>query len=85
MVARSSAKVEYRSMAHGVCEMLWLKRVLEELKMPINLLMKLYYDIKAATSTAHNPMQHERTKHDEIGEHFIKEMIGNDLFVCHLF
>nr|CAN81376.1 hypothetical protein VITISV_020871 [Vitis vinifera] len=25
VVARSSAKVEYRSMAHGVCEMLWLK------------------------------------------------------------
>ena len=72
-------------MAHRVCEVLWLKRVLEELKMSINLPMKLYYDIKAAISIAHNPMQHERTKHDEIGKHFIKEKIGNELFVCCLF
>lgn len=29
VVARSSVEAEYRAMAHGAYEMLWLKRVLE--------------------------------------------------------
>ncbi|EXC10042.1 Cysteine desulfurase 2 [Morus notabilis] len=63
------------AMANGVCEMLWVKRVLEELKMPINMPMKLYCDNKAAINIAQNPVQHDRTKHVEIDRHFIKEKI----------
>ncbi|RDY13299.1 Copia protein, partial [Mucuna pruriens] len=62
-------------MTNGVCEMLWLKRVLEELKMLIHMPMKLYCDNKAAISIAQNPVQHNRTKHVEIDRHFIKEKI----------
>ena len=75
VVARSIAEAEYRSMAHGVCEMMWLKRVLEELKRPVIMPMKLYCDNKAAISIAHNPVQHDRTKHVEVDRHFIKEKI----------
>ncbi|EXB61547.1 Serine/threonine-protein kinase TOR [Morus notabilis] len=50
VVAQSSVEAEYRAMAHAVCEMLWLKRILEELKKPIEMLMKLYCDNKAAIS-----------------------------------
>ena len=75
MVARSNAEAEYRAMAHGVCEMLWLKRVLEELKRLIDIPMKLYCDNKAAIRIAHNPEQHDRTKHFEIDRHFIKEKL----------
>ena len=32
MVARSSAEAEYKDMAHGICEAIWIKRLLEELK-----------------------------------------------------
>lgn len=35
--------------------------------------MKLYYDKKFTISIAHNPIEHERTKHIEIDKHFIKE------------
>ena len=31
-IARSSAKAEFRTMALGVCELLWLKIILEYLK-----------------------------------------------------
>lgn len=75
VVARSSAEAEYRAMAHGVCEMLWLKRVMDELKRPIEVPMKLYCDNQAAISIAHNPVQHDRTKHIEIDRHFIKEKL----------
>ncbi|CAJ2656645.1 unnamed protein product [Trifolium pratense] len=75
VVARSSAEVEFRAMAQGICEGLWIHRVLEELKMKIELPLKLYSDSKAAISIAHNPVQHDRTKHIEIDRHFIKEKL----------
>ncbi|KAK3030878.1 hypothetical protein RJ639_037228 [Escallonia herrerae] len=75
VVARSSAKAEYRAMAHGICEMMWLKRVLEELRRPVTMPMKLYCNNKAAINIANNPVQHDRTKHVEIDRHFIKEKI----------
>jgi hypothetical protein len=77
VVARSSAEAEYRAMANGVCEMLWLKRILEDLQMPVNMPMKLYCDNKAAISIAQNPIQHDHTKHVEIDRHFIKEKIDS--------
>ena len=35
--------------------------------------MTLYCDNKAAINIAHNPVQHDKTKHMEINRHFIKE------------
>ena len=75
VVSRSSAGAEYRSMAHGVCEIMWLKRVLEELKRPVIMPMKLYCNKKAAINIAHNPVQHDRTKYVEVDRHFIKGKI----------
>ncbi|CAM8989965.1 unnamed protein product [Rhodiola kirilowii] len=68
-------------MAQGVCEILWLKRVLEELEKQVSLPMKLYCDNKAAISIAHNPVLHDRTKHVEIDRHFIKEKLEGGV-VC---
>ncbi|CAM8882627.1 unnamed protein product [Rhodiola kirilowii] len=73
VVERSSAEAEFRSMANGVCELLWIKRVLEELKLEVIWPMKLFCDNKAAISIAHNPVQHDRTKYIEVDRHFIKE------------
>lgn len=73
VVARSSAEAEYRAMANGVCEILWIRRVLHELKLKVSYPMKLFCDNKAAISIAHNPVQHDRTKHIEVDRHFIKE------------
>jgi hypothetical protein len=81
VVARSSAEAEFRAMAQGICEGLWIHRVLEELKMKIELPLKLYSDSKAAISIAHNPVQHDRTKHIEIDRHFIKEKLDAEI-IC---
>ena len=75
VVTRSGVEAKYQAMAHGVYEMLWLKQVLVKLKRPIEVLMKLYCDNKLTTSIAHNPIQHDRTKHIEIDRHFIKEKL----------
>lgn len=81
VVARSSAEAEFRAMAQGICEILWLKQILEELKKPMEYPLRLYCDNKAAISIAHNPVQHDRTKHVEIDRHFIKEKI-DDGIIC---
>jgi hypothetical protein len=81
VVARSSAEAEYRAMSHGVCELLWLQTFLRDLGFPDASPMKLYCDNKAAINIAHNPVQHDRTKHIEIDRHFIKEKLNNGL-IC---
>ena len=81
VVPRSSAEAEYRAMAHGVCELLWFQTLLRDLGVSIDGPMKLYCDNKAAINIAHNPVQHDRTKHIEIDRHFIKEKLSEGL-IC---
>lgn len=57
--------------------MLWIKRLLEELKASNPLPMKVYCDNKTAISIAHNPVLHDRTKHLKVDKHFIKEKLEN--------
>jgi hypothetical protein len=75
VVARSTAEAEFRSMAHGVCEVLWLRIMLMELGLFQSKPLMLYCDNKAALDIANNPVQHDRTKHIEIDRHFIKEKL----------
>ena len=37
------------------------------------------YDNKSAIHIAHNPIQHDSTRHIEVNRHFIKEMLDNVL------
>ena len=75
VVSRSSAEAEYRGMAHGVCEILWLRKLLWSLGFKQKEAMKLYCDNKSAREIAENPVQHDRTKHVEVDRHFIKEKL----------
>ena len=81
MVAQSSAEVEFKALAQGACELMWIKRLLEELKLSQNDPMKLYCDNQAAISIAHNPVHRDRTKHIEVDRHFIKEKIESGV-IC---
>ena len=75
VVSRSSAEAKYRGMAQGVCELLWIRRLLTELGFKPEKPMELHCDNKSAIDIAHNPVQHDRTKHVEVDRHFIKEKI----------
>jgi hypothetical protein len=48
---------------------------MEELGFNLKKPMYLYCDNKAAISIAHNPVQHDRTKHAKVDRHFIKEKL----------
>lgn len=81
MVARSSAKAEFRSMAHGICELLWLKLLLVELGFPVKAPISRFNDNKVAISIAHDLVQHDKTKHVKIDRHFIKDHLKLG-FIC---
>ena len=79
VVARSSAEAEYRGMALGICEVLWLRQLLEDLGYPPKQLIQVYCDNKAACDIAYNSVQHDRTKNIYIDKHFIKEKLNDRL------
>ena len=66
-------------MAQGVCELLWMKIIFDDLKIKYEVPMGLVYDNKSAISIAHNLVQHDRTKHVEIDQNFIKEKLDDGL------
>ena len=66
-------------MALGVCELLWVKIILEDLKIPIQRPIELLGDNQLAINIAYNPVEHEKTKHIEIDRHFLKEKLDNGL------
>lgn len=61
--------------------MLWLKIILEDLKIKWDGPIKLYYVNKSAISIACNSVQHDRAKHIEVNRHFIKEKLDSSL-IC---
>lgn len=81
MVARSSAESECRAIAQGLCELLWLKIILDDLRVKWEGPMKLYHDNKSAIYISHNSIQHDRIKHIETDRHFIEEKLEEGL-VC---
>jgi hypothetical protein len=64
-------------MVKGICELLWLKRLVSELGFESKDSMKLFCDNKAAIDISHNSVQYDRTKHIEIDRHFIKEKLDS--------
>ena len=75
VVARSSAEAEFRAMALGICEGIWLERLLKELCISVKKPVNMYCDNQSAISIAKNLVHHDLTKHVEIDRHFIKEKV----------
>ncbi|RVW66682.1 Retrovirus-related Pol polyprotein from transposon RE1 [Vitis vinifera] len=79
VVARSSAETEFRGMALGLCEALWLRLLLQDLGYLSRQPIRLFCDNKAACDIAHNPVQHDRTKHVKVDRFFIKEKLDDKI------
>lgn len=64
VVALSSAEAKFRGMAKGPCEFLWLRKLMTELSFAPMSEIELFSDNKTAIDIYHNPVQHDRTKHN---------------------
>lgn len=65
-VSRSSTEAEYGCLASCVVEILWIKSLLYEIRVPIIHVPAVYCDNSGAVKLAANPVLHARTKHVEI-------------------
>ena len=77
--------MEFRSLAQGISEGMWLKRLLDDLRFGITGPIKIMCDNQLAIAIAKNPIHHDRMKHVEIDRHFISLKIqGNIVSVNHV-
>lgn len=56
----------------GMTELLWIKILLNDIRIKIDGAMRLYYDNKATINLSNNHIFHDHTKHVEIDRYFIK-------------
>ena len=76
-IALSSTESEYMAITEGTKEALWLRSLLEELRMSDPKVPTIIYgDNQGSLNLAHNPIYHARTKHIEVKHHFIREKVS---------
>ena len=66
-------------MTLGLCETLWLRLLLQDLGYLSRQPIRLFYDNKVTCDIAHNPIQHDHTKHVEVDRFFIKEKLDDKI------
>ena len=81
MVSCSSTDAEYRAMAQGTYELLWLHSLLNELGLPIKDSSTLFYDNKLAIMLSSDSVLHKRTNHIEVDIHFIREKVQSGVIL----
>lgn len=60
-------------MTHGICELLWLRMLVSEHSLHVLEPMSLYCNNNTVIRIAHDPVQHDKTKHVIVDRHFIKD------------
>jgi histone deacetylase 1/2 len=75
-VSRSSTEAEYKALADGTAETMWIQSVLKELGVFLSSAPVLWCDNLGATYLTANPVFHARTKHIEINFHFVREKVA---------
>jgi len=71
-VAHSSTEAEYKALADGTAEVIWLQYLLTDLQVPFVSAPTIWCDNLGATYLSANPIFHARTKHVEVDYHFVR-------------
>ena len=77
-MARSSTKAEYKGMVNAAAEVIWLQSLFRELGLPQSVPIALC-DNLSATYLSVNPICHSCSKHVEIGIHFVRDYVTNEV------
>ncbi|PKU83709.1 Retrovirus-related Pol polyprotein from transposon TNT 1-94 [Dendrobium catenatum] len=76
-VAKSSTEAEYRALSAATSNVLWIRRLLDEVGIPQQQPTTIHCDNISAMALAKNPVFHARTKHIEIDYHFIRQHLNS--------
>ena len=82
--ALSSTHAEYVATAKATKELVWLRRLLSEVRKEVVGPTTLYIDNRAADLLARNPINHLATKHIEVHYHYICECVADGQVALHL-
>jgi hypothetical protein len=74
-VSRSSTEAEYKAIANVAAEIMWIQTLLDELDIPHPPTASVCCDNLESTYLSANPVFHVRTKHIEVGYHFVREQV----------
>jgi hypothetical protein len=74
-VSLSTTKAEYVAAASCCAQLLWMRQTLKDYGIMFDK-VPLLYDNESAIKIAHNPVQHNKTKHIEICHHFIRDHVN---------
>ena len=80
-VALSTVEAEYMAASAAAQEVIWWRRFLSGLQLRHATMSAtpLYSDNQGSIALAHNPQNHERTKHIDIRYHFLRECVESDV------
>ena len=85
IVARSSIEAEYRVILASTTELKWMKSLLSELLVPVQLSHTFFSDNLGSTYLSSNPIFHSRMKHLAIDYHFVHNLVqSSKLRVVHV-
>ena len=77
VVALSTIEDEYMAITSVACQVVWLHRMLSELKYEQKGLTNILCDNESTIALTKNPMFHGRRKHISITFHYIRELVKN--------
>ena len=73
MTATSSAEAEYKALAEGTKECMWLRNIMGELGYTLKPI-KLYCDNQAALKLSKNPVLHHKSRHFQLHWHIVRQV-----------
>lgn len=76
ITALSSTEAEYVALCAGLCQGIWLKRLLFDCGFVQSDPFVVWCDNKSCITIAKNPTQHGRTKHIDVKFHFIRDQVS---------
>jgi hypothetical protein len=82
-VAHSSTEAEYKALADGTAEVLWLYYLLLDLCFSPNFVATIWCDNLSATYLSANLVFHARIKHVEVDYHFVHERVAKKKIQIH--
>ena len=75
--ALSSFEAEYMVVASSACQVIWMRRILSDMKQEQDGVTLILCDNKSTISMMKNPVYHGRIKNIDIRAHFIRELVAN--------
>ncbi|XP_073288417.1 secreted RxLR effector protein 161-like [Primulina huaijiensis] len=83
-VSLSTAESEYVAAGSGCTQLLWMKQMIEDYGLKSEPLV-MYCDNSSAINISKNLVQHSRTKHIDIRDHFIRDLVEKGLIRMEFF